>query len=351
MRLVRFILVVGSAMMLSGMSAMAQAMSAPDAQTWDSGPLVIARQGSFFVGGQDVHFDTLSAKPPAAPSGTVTVDQVYVHYQVPVQAQPWSLLLVHGCCLTGKTWETTPDGRMGWADYFVRRGFATYVLDQAQRGRSAGRIDVINAVKLGQLAPAQLPEVFAASHEDAWTLFRFGPRYPQAYPGIRFPLEDRAVFWKQIVPDWKNSMPLPNATVPAISQLAQQLGHVVVISHSQSGIYPFQALAAQARGIDAVIAIEPGQCPGAGTDFAPYRAIPIMILWGDHVADSARWAPRLAACRAFAAAANASGAKVDLVVLPDIGIHGNSHMLMQDNNSLEIADRLIDWMKSHLVQR
>ena len=49
------------------------------------------------------------------------------------------LVLIHGCCLTGKTWETTPDGRMGWDEYLVRRGFPTYVIDQAWRGRSAKR--------------------------------------------------------------------------------------------------------------------------------------------------------------------------------------------------------------------
>lgn len=340
--------IMGAAMMLLAAPAMAGQRGNPVVDEWASGPLTIARQGSFFVGGTDVHSDTLSAKPPAAPSGTVTVDQVYVHYQIPVRARRLSLVLVHGCCLTGKTWETTPDGRMGWADYFVRKGFATYVLDQAERGRSAGRIDTLNAAKLGKLPAAQLPEVFAASHEDAWTLFRFGPQYPDAYPGLRFPLEAQQEFWKQMVPDWKNSMPEPNATVPAIAQLAERLGHAVIVSHSQSGIYPFQALSANARGLDGIIAIEPGKCPAADGDVKVYRKVPIMILWGDNVAQSARWAPRLEACRAFAAAANKAGGQVDLIVLPDIGIRGNSHMMMQDNNSLQIADRVIAWIGEYI---
>ncbi|HTW36641.1 MAG TPA: hypothetical protein VMD53_18630 [Rhizomicrobium sp.] len=319
------------------------------ASSADPGPLTIAKQGSFFVGGHDAHFDTLSTRPPAAPSGTVTVDQVYVHYQIPVGAKPLSLVLIHGCCLTGKTWETTPDGRMGWAEYFVRRGFPTYVIDQAERGRSAGRIDIVNAVKLGKRPPSALPDVFAATHEDAWTLFRFGPAYAQAYPGVRFPLAAADEFWKQMVPDWSGSMPVPNATVPALAQLSAKLGRTVLISHSQSGIYPFQAFAQSPTGIAGIIAVEPGRCP-APDEAARYAGVPILILWGDYIALSARWAPRLAVCRAFAKAVDGAGGKADLVVLPDIGIRGNTHMLMQDDNNLQIADRLIDWMEAHIVE-
>ena len=108
------------------------------------GPLSIEKQGSFFIGGRDVASDALSTLPAYAPSGTITVDQMYVRYQIPVGATGRPLVLVHGCCLTGKTWETTPDGRMGWDEYFVRRGHPTYVVDQAWRGRSAGSIAGIN---------------------------------------------------------------------------------------------------------------------------------------------------------------------------------------------------------------
>jgi hypothetical protein len=91
----------------------------------DPGPLTIARQGSFFVGGHDVKSDTLSTLPAYAASGTITVDQMYVRYQVPVGTLGVPIILIHGCCLTGKTWETTPDGRMGWDEYFVRHSHAT----------------------------------------------------------------------------------------------------------------------------------------------------------------------------------------------------------------------------------
>jgi pimeloyl-ACP methyl ester carboxylesterase len=308
------------------------------------GPLTIEKQGSFFIGGREVQSDALSTLPAYSPTGTITVDQMYVRYQVPPAATGRPLVLVHGCCLTGKTWETTPDGRMGWDEYFVRRGHPTYVVDQAWRGRSAGSIAGINRVRSGRAPADELPTVFSAGHEPAWAIFRFGAEYPQVFPALRFPLEAQGEFWKQMVPDWLNSLPTPNPTVPALSELAQKLDGAVLVSHSQSGIYPFQAAALNRAGIAGIVSIEPGACPAATGDLAPYKGLPILVLWGDYVELAPRWTPRLKGCRDFAAAANAAGAKVEVAVLPEMGIKGNSHMLMQDNNSLEIADWLVGWL-------
>jgi hypothetical protein len=321
-------------------------------QQQSPGPLTLQAQGSFFIGGHDEKSDTLSTLPAYAPSGTITVDQMYVHYEIPAAAgRHYPLTLIHGCCLTGKTWETTPDGRMGWDEYFVRQGYPVYVIDQSWRGRSAGSVAAINAVKSGKAPVEQLPVVFSAGHEAAWAIFRFGPEYPKVYDGMQYPLEAQAEFWKQMVPDWSNAVPTPNPTVPALSELAQKLNGTVLISHSQSGIYPFQTVALSPKGVAAIISIEPGACPGAADDLTPYKGLPILVLFGDYVDLSPRWAPRLKACRAFVAAANAAGGKAELLVLPEIGIHGNSHMLMQDRNSLQIAALLVVWIERHAGQR
>lgn len=328
-----------------GLGAIA-AMSSPSrAAEPTSPPLTLAAQGSFFVGGRDVSSDTLSTLPAYGSAGTVTVDQIYVRYQIPVAPARPSLVFIHGCCLTGKTWETTPDGRMGWDEYFVRRGFPIYVIDQSWRGRSATNIGGINAVKTGKAGADTLPTVFAAGREPAWTIFRFGPDYPKVFPGMQFPLEAQAEFWKQMVPDWSAALPSPNPTVTALSELAKRLKQTVLVSHSQSGIYPFQTAALDRAGLRAIVAIEPAACPDpAKDDLAPYKDLPILVLFGDYVDQSTRWAPRLKLCRAFVAAANAAGGKAELILLPEIGIHGNSHMLMQDKNSLDIADWLTGWL-------
>ena len=95
-------------------AALAQG-SPPPVTPAPTGPITLKEQGSFFVGGRDVHSDDLSTLPAYAAAGTITVDQMYVHYQVPAGGEAAvPVVLIHGCCLTGKTWETTPDGRMGW---------------------------------------------------------------------------------------------------------------------------------------------------------------------------------------------------------------------------------------------
>ncbi len=322
---------------------------AAHAQAPDPGPLTIARQGSFFVGGRDVHSDRLSTLPAYAAEGTITVDQMYVRYQVPVGGGAHRpLVFIHGCCLTGKTWETTPDGRMGWDEFFLRAGYPAYVVDQAWRGRSATSPVAINAVRTGAAPADQLPTVFSAGREGAWAIFRFGRQYPDVFPGMQFPLEAQGEFWKQMVPDWLAALPTPNPTVPDLSELAQRLGGAVLISHSQSGIYPFQTAVLSRSGIAGIVAVEPGACPAATDPMAPFAGLPILVLWGDNVEQSPRWAPRLAACREFVAAANAAGGKVEMVMLPDVGFHGNSHMLMQDRNSLDVARWLETWIGQHI---
>jgi pimeloyl-ACP methyl ester carboxylesterase len=334
---------------VAALSAMATSTLGTSAQSLsDLGPpgepLVLSQQGSFFVGGREVYSETLSTLPTNPPTGTITVDQVYVRYQVPVDATRRPVTLIHGCCLTGKTWETTPDGRMGWDEYFVRQGHAVYVIDQVARGRSAANPSVINSVRLGRTPPDQLPAVYSSGHEAAWTIFRFGPDYPNEYPGLQFPVEAIAEFWKQMVLDWARSLPAPNPTVAALSELAVRLDGTVLISHSQSGNYPFQTVALNPKGVSGIVAIEPSVCPDASADLTPYTKIPILVLWADYVELSPRWAPRLKTCKAFAEAVNEAGGEVEHIVLPEIGIRGNSHMLMQDKNSLQVADWVLAWI-------
>jgi hypothetical protein len=165
---------------------------------------------------------------------------------------------------------------------------------------------------------------------------------------MQFPLEAQAEFWKQMVPDWSASLPVPNPTVAALSELAVRLNGTVLVSHSQSGMYPFQTAGLTTKGIAGIVALEPAACPSATDNLKPYTGMPILVVFGDYVDLSERWAPRLKLCREFVQAANKAGGKVELVVLPEIGFRGSSHMFMQDRNSLEIADWLLGWIDSHI---
>ena len=51
----------------------------------------------------------------------------------------YPLVLIHGAAQTATNWMGTPDGRPGWADYFVGQGYTVYMVDQPARGRSPVR--------------------------------------------------------------------------------------------------------------------------------------------------------------------------------------------------------------------
>ena len=89
--------------------------------------------------------------------------------------------MVHGATLTGKSWETTPDGRMGWDEYFVRKGHPVYVPDQVGRGRSGFNQAVFNNVRAGSAPANTLPRWLRFSDEGVWPNFRIGPK---AWPAL-----------------------------------------------------------------------------------------------------------------------------------------------------------------------
>lgn len=82
--------------------------------------LQIEEQGSFAVGGT-VLTDSLGHKYHG--------DHAYVFYQKPVDARKYPLVFAHGVGQFPKTWETTPDGRAGFQNIFLRKGFSTYLVD------------------------------------------------------------------------------------------------------------------------------------------------------------------------------------------------------------------------------
>jgi hypothetical protein len=49
-----------------------------------------------------------------------------VFYQLPAKARQLPLVMWHGIGQFSKTWETTPDGREGYQNIFLRRGFGVY---------------------------------------------------------------------------------------------------------------------------------------------------------------------------------------------------------------------------------
>ena len=309
------------------------------------GTLAIARQGSFFVGGRTV---TLDCVPPArTPAGLVleqngsfVVEPTYVAFQVPVARRaPHPLVMVHGGGHTGAVFESTPDGREGWATQFLRWGHAVHVVDLVERGRAGF---------------ARVPEVWKdapvyLSRREAWETFRLGPAKSwdedpaarRAHPGSQFPAAAFDDYAKQLVPRW---LPHNALLTNGLEQVVERVGPSVLLTHSQSGPFGWEVAKRRPTLVKGIVAIEPSRATLAAGDLPKLAGIPVLIVWGDFVPTSPLWSRFAADSEKFAADLRAAGADVTVMRLPEHGIAGNTHLPMLDRNSAAVARAIQDWM-------
>ena len=224
-----------------GTAVNSAAQALKDVKTPDK-PLVLKAQGSFFVGGEKAE-QTQGQLGDLGPGGHIAVNQMYVRYMVPQGGDGnVPVVMVHGATLTGKSWETTPDGRMGWDEYFVRKGHPVYVPDQVGRGRSGFNQAPFNDARAGTVPPANLPRFIRFSDEVVWPNFRIGAKTGEPFADSQFPLTALDELSKQGVPDVSfGGVPTPNPTLKALSDLAGQVNGAVLMGHSQSGAFPVAA--------------------------------------------------------------------------------------------------------------
>ena len=326
------------------------------AQTRKPGPLTIKEQGSFFVGGESKSITQPGFGPNAPPTtGEITVNQMYVQYQIPMKGdQHVPVVMVHGCCLSSKTWETTPDGRIGWSEYFVRKDRPVYLADQVSRARSGFDPTVFSEVRQGKTAPAQMPNILDATHQVGWTVFRFGPKYGEVFPDEQFPMQAVDEFYKQMIPDLNSTLgPQPTATWTQMAALGVKLKGAVLMGHSESGFFPEQAALIDPSGVRGIVSIEmPCATNLTPAQIATLAKIPTLVMFGDHLGDvtggPANWAQSFATCNTFVDQLKKAGGDAEMMHLPALGIKGNSHMLMQDRNSDQLADLVIGWIDRHV---
>ena len=320
-------------------------------------PLILKSRGSFMVGGEEKHLtaDQLSSIYVAPPTsgGGISVNQMYVEFMVPDGANGVPVVMVHGATLSGKSFDTTPDGRMGWFEYFVRQGYPVYVADQVSRGRSGSDFSIYNDVRAGRRPARDLSNVFRISDQLGWTMFRFGPSFGKAFSDQQFPTDATRELSRQAVPDLNAVLTDPNATPNAMAELASQLKGAVLLGHSEAGGFPLNAALIAANEIKGLILVEPGSCMAktwTAKQLAVFKGIPILTVFGDHLdaqtgTPGFSWKDSYDDCQTFVSLVNAAGGKATMLHLPEQGLRGNSHMMMMDKNNTRVADLLIDWIK------
>ena len=86
---------------------------------------------------------------------------------------------------------------------------------------------------------------------------------------------------------------------------------------------------------------------------ATLATIPFLSVFADHLdaPSPVNWFNFLADCRAFANRLNAAHGNAQVLYIPDLGIHGNSHMFMLDKNNLQIADLILKWIDQNVGKK
>ena len=323
-------------------------------------PLVIQNQGSFAVGGSVIEnpgtFDAIKRTPEGQ---TFHGDHAYVFYQIPVKAKKLPLVFWHGFGQFSKTWETTPDGREGFQNIFLRKMFGVYLIDQPRRG-NAGRSTVEATI-------TPTPD------EQTWFgVFRIGV-WPDYFPGVQFSKEPETLnqYFRSMTPNIGGFD--PGIITDAVSGLFSKIGPAILVTHSHSGGFGW-ATAMKNPKVKAIVSYEPGsgfpfpegevpdpiesssgalQALGVPQEeFLKLTKIPIVIYYGDFIPETYDpnpgtdgWRVRLEMAKKWRDAVNKYGGDVTVVHLPEIGIKGNTHFPFSDLNNVEIADLMSAWLK------
>jgi pimeloyl-ACP methyl ester carboxylesterase len=314
------------------------------------GPLTLQDEGSFFVNGQSYRseYPGASLNTGPAPAGNITINQMYVHFRIPAAKKGVPIVMVHGSQHTGMTYETTPDGREGWATWFVRQGHPVYVVDHSGRGRSGFNPTPVNAVRDGGVDPKTLPSFFLGPIDRAWANFRFGAEYPKPFPNVQFPLEALDQYLAQLVPNAEGTLKGGGAnTINALAALLDKIGPAVIFVHSQSGAYGLDVVRKRPNLVKGLVSVE-GGCETVTADDASkfFPTVPFVSVWGDNSVGA--WGvngdKRREGCVQAVKRIQGAGGNATFLLLPEAGVAGNSHMMMMDKNNLQVAGMIRKWM-------
>jgi pimeloyl-ACP methyl ester carboxylesterase len=338
----------------------------------------------FYVGGEYI-FDATS-------KGFVMTGQIYVeHLTSPYGVQqPYPLVLIHGNAMTGTNWLNTPDGRPGWASYFLEQGYEIYIVDQPARGRSIWLPTSGIAVKTYS----------AEMMEERFTATNVYKLWPQAvlhtqWPGNNSTTKGRKgdpifdAFYASTVQFVASEINVQTMIQKAGTALLDKIGAAILLTHSQSGSFGWLIADARPNLVKAIVAIEPKGPPFreavfTNTSYRPWGVTDIPLTYDPAINSSselltieipssnenhtscilqqepARTLIHLVNISVLIETAQASyhaaydhctvdflrqaGVQVDFIRLEDLGIYGNGHMQMMEKNNLQIAEVLHKWI-------
>jgi pimeloyl-ACP methyl ester carboxylesterase len=353
--------------------------------------------GLMFVGGREVEMPG-GGRFGGGGKQTQIAGQAPVHYLIPPTEKregKLPVIMVPGMGLTSYLYLSTPDGRDGWAQIFARAGYPVYVFDEPYNAISGFEVGKFNEVKAGTADVSELPNIMLWANEITWRRWGIGPEPGVPAENTRFPVEHIAQFHASMTPvisgggrsrrgGWRQFRGSPrrpsggsdgisprggrgrggrgvafgnpagdendvvssgNPKVDALIELLEKVGPATLILHSASGPTGFETTRLRPELVKAIVAVEVTGSPTDPEDIAEHFADKRFIgVYGDNF-DLRPMQGRYEASVKMAEEINAAGGKADVIWLPKLGIEGNSHLLMQDNNNDEIARMIIEHLQ------
>ncbi|WEL27456.1 High potential iron-sulfur protein, Hipip family (plasmid) [Haloferax volcanii] len=341
--------------------------SSQSVQQGDNTPMF----GNFYVGN------------PETDSSAVIDGRAEVVYSQPTTATEKSpVVMVPGLGLSPYIYRTTPDGRRGWMEYFVEAGHPVYVFNPPRNVDSGG-------LDTAALQNSDSVSLSRWSLERAWPTWGFGPEAGNPYEDVRYPVGSV----DQLVASFpayvstggsgggrqgggqrgggsgdRNSTPADSTETTAGTQtgstpgggggsrfaspretaaletLLNRVGPAVLLVHSAGGGSGFAVAQTVPDLVERIVAVEPVGAPTDPQTVADMGGdAAFMGVYGDYVAERGQTS-RKAATQTTADLAGDTNSASTLLSLPDEGISGNTHLMMQDDNNGEIADRIITWI-------
>jgi hypothetical protein len=85
-------------------------------------------------------------------------------------------------------------------------------------------------------------------------------------------------------------------------------------------------------------------------EFMRLTRIPIQLIWGDNT-EKTTWVRNVEMSKQFAAVVNAHGGHAEVLMLPSVGLVGNTHIAFADLNNVQVADQLSLFLKKSQLDR
>ncbi|QGA80702.1 hypothetical protein [Candidatus Nanohalobium constans] len=283
------------------------------------------------------------------------------------------VVMVPGLGLDEYIYTDTPDDRDGWAQIFDEKGYTSYVYNPPNIVDSNETVD--DSVSTSQWSLGR-----------AWSKWGFGPQQGEAYDDSKYPvsqiqeLEDNFPQYTstrsgqggasgqssrtegqggqfdgnlsgQSQQSGRSSQGSAQggmsfgseASTEALIDLLERTGPATVIVHSAEGATGFEVARQRPELIETLVAVEPVGCPE--TESQVFSGTEFVAVYGDYVQERGQTG-RKQACETTIDLINENGGEAEMISLPDMGIEGNSHLLMQGENNQEIAEKVMSEVQS-----